>query len=132
LQIQQRIERVTKDQIEIVQAPSCLIVRGKLKEQPGKTYLHRGIANGVFERHFELADYVEVTDATMGEGLLVVDLKREVPEALKPKSIPINNFVPGRRMRAPLSAVPMTGHEDRFTHATSAPCTCSPSAFHSG
>jgi hypothetical protein len=75
--------------------PICLIVRGKLKEQPGKTYLHRGIANEAFERHFELADYIEVTDATMGEGLLVVDLEREVPEALKPKSILINNFVPG-------------------------------------
>jgi molecular chaperone IbpA len=65
----------TKDQIEIVQEPNCLIVRGKLKEQPGKTYLHRGIANGAFERHFELADYVEVTDATMGQSLLVVNLK---------------------------------------------------------
>jgi hypothetical protein len=54
-----------------------------------KSYLHRGIAARGFKRHFDLADYVEVTDATMGESLLVIDLKRELPEALKPRSIPI-------------------------------------------
>lgn len=43
-----------------------------------------------FERQFDLADYVEVTGATMGEGLLVIELKREIPEALKPRRIPIN------------------------------------------
>jgi molecular chaperone IbpA len=91
----------TKDQIEIVQEPNRLTVRGKLADETEKTYLHRGIANGTFERHFELADYVEVADATMGEGLLVIELKRELPEALKPKSIPINDgkFVPlGRKL----------------------------------
>jgi molecular chaperone IbpA len=63
--------------------------------------MHRGIAARTFGRHFDLADYVEVTDATMGEGLLVIDLKRELPEALKPRSIPINSgtFVPlGRKL----------------------------------
>ena len=80
----------SKDDVEIVQEQNRLSVRGKLKEANGKTYLHRGIAARAFERHFDLADYVEVTDATMGEGLLVVALKRELPEALKPKSIPIN------------------------------------------
>jgi molecular chaperone IbpA len=71
-------------------------VRGKLKTIDSKTYLHHGIATRAFERHFDLADYVEVTDATMGEGLLVIDLKRELPEALKPRSIPISTgtFVP--------------------------------------
>ena len=61
-----------------------------------ETYLHRGIAARAFERIFDLADYVEVTDATMGEGLLVISLKRELPEALKPRVIPINagTFVP--------------------------------------
>jgi molecular chaperone IbpA len=91
----------TKDLIEIVQEPNRLTVRGKLNEQNGRTFLHRGIANRAFERHFELADYVEVTDATVGEGLLVIQLKRELPEALKPKSIPIRDgtFVPlGRRL----------------------------------
>jgi molecular chaperone IbpA len=91
----------TKCDIEVVQAQNRLTVRGALKAHSAKTYLHRGIANRAFERQFELADYVDVTAATMGEGLLVIDLKRELPEALKPKSIPINEgtFVPlGRNL----------------------------------
>jgi len=90
-----------KDDVELVQEQNRLTVRGKLKETSSKTYLHRGIATRAFERHFDLADYVEVTDATMGEGLLVIALKRELPEALKPRSIPINagTFVPlGRKL----------------------------------
>lgn len=84
------------DDIEIVQEQSRLTVRGKMKDSDGRTYLHRGIATRAFERRFDLADYVEVADATMGEGLLVISLKRELPEALKPRSIPINagTFVP--------------------------------------
>ena len=101
----------SKDDVEIVQEQNRLSVRGKLKEANGKTYLHRGIAARAFERHFDLADYVEVTDATMGEGLLVIALKRELPEALKPKSIPINagTFVPLGRTPAGALAV----EEDR-------------------
>ena len=89
----------SKDDVEIVQEQNRLSVRGKLKDADGRTYLHRGIATRNFERQFDLADYVEVTDATMGEGLLVIALKRELPEALKPRSIPITagTFVPLRR-----------------------------------
>ena len=76
-----------KEDVEIVQEQNRLTVRGQLKESNGKTYLHRGIATRAFERRFDLADYVEITDATMGEGLLVISLKRELPEALKPRSI---------------------------------------------
>jgi molecular chaperone IbpA len=89
-----------KDDVELVREQHRLTVRGMLKEPNGKTYLHRGIATRAFERTFDLADYVEVTDATMGEGLLVISLKRELPEALKPRSIAINagTFVPlGRK-----------------------------------
>jgi molecular chaperone IbpA len=89
-----------KDDVEIVQAQNRLVVKGKRERPDGKTYLHRGIAARPFERVFDLADHVEVTDATMGEGLLVITLKRELPEALKPRSIPISagTFVPlGRR-----------------------------------
>jgi molecular chaperone IbpA len=69
---------------------SRTVVRGHKREPDGRTCLHRGIATRSFERHFDLADYVEVTNATMGEGLLVIDLKREIPEALKPRRIPIS------------------------------------------
>ena len=86
----------SKDDVEIVQDQNRLFVRGRIKEPGQKTYLHRGIAARPFERQFDLADYVEVTDATMGEGLLVIALKRELPEALRPRSIPIHSgtFLP--------------------------------------
>ena len=83
----------TKDDVEIVLEQNRLCVRGHKREPDGRTYLHHGIATRSFERQFDLADYVEVTDATMGEGLLVIDLKREVPEALKPRRIPIHSGV---------------------------------------
>ena len=85
-----------KDDVELIQEPNRLTVRGKKNDTNGRNYLHQGIPTRAFERIFDLADYVEVTDATMGEGLLVISLNRELPEALKPRSIPINagTFVP--------------------------------------
>lgn len=80
----------TRDDVEIVLEHNRLVVRGKMKNGNGATYLHRGIASRPFERQFDLAEFIEVTGATMGDGLLVIDLKRELPEALKPRSIPIN------------------------------------------
>ncbi|WP_396595022.1 Hsp20 family protein [Brevundimonas sp. R86498] len=55
-----------------------------------RTYLHRGLAERDFERRFQLADYVVVTDASLDNGLLAVSLKRELPEALKPRRIEIS------------------------------------------
>ena len=54
-----------------------------------RTYLHRGLAERDFERRFQLADYVVVTDASLDNGLLAISLKRELPEALKPRRIEI-------------------------------------------
>lgn len=54
------------------------------------TYLHRGIATRAFERKFQLADHVQVTGAAHENGMLHVDLKREIPEALKPRRIEIS------------------------------------------
>ncbi|MBI2718244.1 MAG: Hsp20 family protein [Rhizobiales bacterium] len=79
----------TRDDIEIVCEQSLLTIRGQLKQKNAHEYLHRGIATLDFERTFELADHIEVTGATMTDGLLVVDLKRELPEALKPRKIEI-------------------------------------------
>ncbi len=56
----------------------------------GRNYLHRGIARRSFERSFRLADYIRVVDAVMENGLLVISLKREIPEEKKPRMIPIN------------------------------------------
>ena len=68
----------------------ALIVAGrKAAEDKPRTYLHRGIATRAFERRFQLADHVRVTGATHVDGMLHVDLVREVPEALKPRQIEI-------------------------------------------
>lgn len=67
-----------------------LVVSAKKAEDDGaRTYLHRGIATRAFERRFTLADHVRVTGASHENGMLHIDLKREVPEALKPRQIEI-------------------------------------------
>ncbi|HET9273279.1 MAG TPA: Hsp20 family protein [Methyloceanibacter sp.] len=69
---------------------NTLSIRGdKTTEQEATTFLHRGIASRSFERRFQLADHVVVRGATLENGLLHVDLKRELPEAMKPRTIPI-------------------------------------------
>ena len=60
------------------------------KEDSGKNYLHRGIAERNFRRQFKLADHIKVTSAQMENGLLHIDLVREIPEAMKPRQIEIN------------------------------------------
>jgi molecular chaperone IbpA len=68
-----------------------LTVRGKAtQDEEAQTYLHRGIAGRSFERKFELADHIHVAGAQMENGLLHIDLKREIPEALKPRKVAIN------------------------------------------
>jgi len=80
------------EDIELVAKDDTLTVTGKLPQQPeGETrkFLHRGIAGRAFERRFVLADHLVVEGARMENGLLHVSLKREVPEALKPRRIEI-------------------------------------------
>jgi len=79
----------SQDDIDVVCEQNTLVVRGHIKQKNGHEYLHRGIAARDFERVFDLADYIEVTGAVMGDGLLVIDLKRELPEAMKPRRIEI-------------------------------------------
>ena len=80
-----------EDDIEITAQENLLVVAGKLGEprEDGVTYLYRGIATRAFERRFSLADYVEVTGATLVNGVLTIDLAREMPEAMKPRHIAI-------------------------------------------
>lgn len=63
--------------------------KGETSEE--KTYLHRGIATRAFERRFHLADHVRVTGASHADGMLHIDLEREIPEALKPRRIEISS-----------------------------------------
>ena len=78
--------------IDITAQQNLLTVQGKKREDvdDGSELLHVGIANRGFERRFELADYVRVERADLADGLLVIDLVREVPEAMKPKKIAVN------------------------------------------
>ncbi|GGD46372.1 Hsp20 family protein [Croceicoccus pelagius] len=79
------------EDIEITAQQNLLTVQGRKAEESQKgEFLHVGIAQRGFERRFELADFVLVKDAKLADGLLVIDLEREVPEAMKPKKIAIN------------------------------------------
>jgi molecular chaperone IbpA len=72
-----------------------LIVEGKIAErEEGVEYLHRGISERGFVRKFQLADHVKVKDASLSNGLLVIDLEREVPEEMKPRTIKIGRGAP--------------------------------------
>ena len=78
------------DDLDITAQPNLLIVTGRRpRDDRERTYLHQGLAWRNFERKFELADYVVVKSARYDNGLLAIDLARELPEALKPRSIAI-------------------------------------------
>ena len=80
------------DELNVEVKDGGLIVSArKTDEAEAKTYLHRGIATRAFERRFALADHVKVTGAATADGMLHIDLVREVPEALKPRRIEIAN-----------------------------------------
>ena len=77
-------------EIDIQVEKGVLSVRGKKAEtDEERSYLYQGIANRSFERKFNLADFIEVTGADLNNGLLTVSLVKEIPEAMKPKSIAI-------------------------------------------
>ena len=93
------------EDIDITAQQNLLTVHGKKRDESEDVgeMLHVGIANRGFERRFELADFVRVASADLADGLLVIDLVREVPEAMKPKKIAVNGTTPK------LSAVPDAG-----------------------
>lgn len=76
--------------IDITAQQNLLVVQGKKGDEAAAgEFLHVGIAQRGFERRFELADYVRVDNANLEDGLLVIDLVREVPDAMKPKKVPV-------------------------------------------
>jgi molecular chaperone IbpA len=79
-----------RDNLDIAVENGVLTISGaKSDENRQKQYLYQGIANRAFERRFNLAEHVEVTKADLSDGVLTVNLRREIPEAMKPRSIPI-------------------------------------------
>ncbi|WP_425084776.1 Hsp20 family protein [Ruegeria profundi] len=82
----------SEEDLSVEVKENALIVAGKkAAEDKDRSYLHRGIATRAFERRFALADHVRVTGASHENGMLNIDLKREVPEALKPRRIQISS-----------------------------------------
>jgi molecular chaperone IbpA len=80
------------EELEVTQKEQVLLVTGKQsKESEHRQLLYRGIAGRAFERRFQLADHIKVIGATLLNGLLHVELRREVPEAAKPRTIQIAN-----------------------------------------
>lgn len=80
------------DELAIEVKENLLTVQGrKVANDEAKRYLYRGLAERGFERRFQLADYVVVTDAQLADGLLSISLRRELPEALKPRKVEISS-----------------------------------------
>lgn len=79
------------NEITVTAEPNLLVISGEKAEPKGTQYLYRGIPSVAFEQRFNLADHVQVRDARMTDGLLVIDLVRELPEALRPRRIEIAN-----------------------------------------
>ena len=80
-----------EDELDVTVKDGTLIVSGKAESKDAeRKFLHRGIARRAFERRLQLADYIQVSGARLENGLLHVDLLREVPEAMKPRQIAIN------------------------------------------
>ncbi len=84
-----------EEDLSIVAQGNSLVIAGKQKREEKKSdYLYRGIAGRAFERRFQLADHIKVTGAELANGLLHVDLVREVPEAMKPRTIKVTASQP--------------------------------------
>lgn len=90
----------TVDELAVEVKDNALVVSARKQgDDNGRTFLHRGIATRAFERRFHLADHVRVVGATHADGMLHIDLVREIPEALKPRRIEI--------ARAPAAPAPV-------------------------
>jgi molecular chaperone IbpA len=83
----------TRDELSITAQQNQLLVQGKKADTTNDRaqFLHLGIASRSFERRFDLADFVRVTAADLADGLLTIELLREIPEALKPQTIAIGD-----------------------------------------
>jgi len=92
------------EELSVVCEGMTLTVTGERQKPAGESYFYRGIAGRSFKRTFELAEYIKVAGAQLENGLLSVELKREVPEAMKPRTVPVTSVgATGKAM--PLSAV---------------------------
>ena len=80
----------SQDELSMTQEQNMFVVSGQKSDDDSGEYLHRGIAGRTFQRRFQLADHVRVIGAGLENGLLTIDLKREIPEEMKPRRIEID------------------------------------------
>lgn len=92
------------DEIEVTAQQNLLIVAGRRREENGRTFIHRGIAARAFERRFGLADYVQVRKAELKDGILSIELEREIPEEMRPRRIEITGGDSVRRIESDAAA----------------------------
>ncbi len=94
------------DELNLEVKENLLTVQGRktANDDAQRVYLHRGLAERDFERRFQLADYVVVTDAALNDGLLSISLKRELPEALKPRRIAVSTAAQPARIEGDAQA----------------------------
>ena len=95
-QITMAVAGFSEAELDITTENNRLLITGKRADEEDEQgeYLHRGIATRSFERRFNLADHVKVVSANLQNGLLHIDLEREIPEAMKPRSIKIGKSAP--------------------------------------
>ena len=95
--IQLAVAGFRPEEIDITAQQNVLVVSGRKNEETeekGSDFIYRGIANRSFERRFALADHIQVRGADLKDGLLAIELVREIPEAMKPKKINIGGTAP--------------------------------------
>lgn len=88
-QITMAVAGFAQDELSVTHEPNLLVVAGQKAGEDNGQYLHRGLTGRSFQRRFELADHVKVAGADLTNGLLTIALKREIPEAMKPRRIEI-------------------------------------------
>ena len=93
-QISLAVAGFSPDEISITAEQNVVTIEGTKTEKAEREFLYRGISTRAFKRQFNLADYVQVKDAAFDNGLLKIELIREIPEAMKPRRIAINGAQP--------------------------------------
>lgn len=94
-QISLAVAGFSTDEISVTAEQNTVTIEGRKAEKGQREYLYQGISARPFKRQFSLADHVEVKSAAFEDGLLRIELFREVPEAMKPRRIVINGAAPG-------------------------------------
>ena len=95
-QISVALAGFSPDEVALTVEQNILTLEGRKSEKDEKTFLHRGISARSFKRQFTLADHVEVRGARFENGLLLIELQREIPEAMKPRRIAISGAGSGK------------------------------------